>query len=335
MKVLVTGGSGYIGSHVSKMLYEQGHEPVVFDKVASQRPWASPDWLAITGDINNKWQLDLLFEKHKFDAVIHLAASSEVGTSVTEPLKYYQNNVGGSASVLEHCVKYGVDKFVFSSTSSVYGEIEIRNLPTREDHPKNPQHSYGSSKWAVECMLRDVSYAHNLRSVSLRYFNASGASPDSKIGEARINPTHLIPSLQEVVLGNREQFIIYGSDYRTIDGTAVRDFTHVWDIADAHLKALEYLDQGGATDYFNIGAGSGKSVLQMVTEFKAQIDVDIPVKMAERRKGDIPINYADISKAKTIMGWEPKLSDRSTIIQDTIRWYRSRLYSSLINQVDK
>jgi UDP-glucose 4-epimerase len=208
MKVLVTGGSGYVGSHVAKMLFEKGHSPVVFDLQAKMRPWASPNWPAVAGDINNKWSLDFLFEQHQFDAVIHLAASSEVGSSVWNPIKYYQNNVGGSAQVLEACRKHGVDKFVFSSTSSVYGEVHPSRLPTCEHYPKNPVTSYGSSKWAVECMLRDVDIAHNIRSVSLRYFNASGASPDGAIGEFRKHPTHLIPSIQDVLLGKKDKFIV-------------------------------------------------------------------------------------------------------------------------------
>jgi len=333
MKVLVTGGSGYVGSHVAKMLFEQGHTPVVIDLNAKLRPWASPHWEAVPANINKKYSLERTFDNHQFDAVIHLAASSEVGSSVWNPLLYYQNNVGGSATVLEACAKYGVNKFVFSSTSSVYGEVDPSRLPTQENYPKNPATSYGSSKLAVENMLRDVDVAHGIRSVSLRYFNASGASPDGVIGEYRPKPTHLIPSLQSVIDGDREEFIINGADYATEDGTAVRDYTHVWDIAQAHINALEYLDAGGKTECVNIGAGEGKSVVHMMSEFLKQANVgSYRWAFGPRRSGDIPINYADITKAKELLGWEPKISDAYNIVKDAINWYRSDLYKELKNE---
>lgn len=330
-QILITGGSGYVGSHVAKMLYEHGHRPVVYDLMVNQRPWANPNWPGVAGDINNKWQVDRLFETYDFDAVIHLAASSEVGASVRDPIRYYQNNVGGTASILNACVKHGVDKFVFSSTSSVYGEVDPADLPTKEDHPKNPMTSYGSSKWAVECMLRDAARAHNIQSVSLRYFNASGASPDGAIGEHRPFPTHLIPSIQHVVNGKKDRFVFNGNDYPTPDGTAVRDFTHVWDIAAAHVRALNYLEEGGVTDSFNIGAGQGKSVLEIFTEFQEQADVVVHFEIGPRRPGDIPMNYADITKAKNVLGWEPVMSDKASIVRDAVRWYRSDLYKSLVH----
>jgi UDP-glucose-4-epimerase GalE len=327
--ILVTGGSGYVGSHVAKMLFENGYYPVVFDLQAKQRPWASPHWPAVTGDINNAGDLDDVFSQYKFDAVIHLAASSEVGASVTDPLRYYKNNVGGTAELLTACKEFNVDKVIFSSTSSIYGEIEISKLPTKEFYTKNPVTSYGSSKWAVECMLRDVNVAHGIRSVSLRYFNASGASPDGTIGELRLQPTHLIPSIQAVVDGKRDQFVINGLKYNTKDGSAVRDFTHVWDIADAHIKALTYLQNGGVTNAFNIGAGSGKSVLEVFDEYQKQLNTSISVKIGDNRPGDIPINYADITKARVILNWQPKMSDCQSIVKDAIRWYSGTLYKSL------
>lgn len=329
--ILVTGGSGYVGSHVAKMLFEHGYSPIVFDLQVKSRQWASPHWPAISGDINNKWTVDSLFGNYKFDAVIHLAASSEVGASVTDPLRYYQNNVGGSAIILDACRRFNVDKFIFSSTSSVYGEVNPSQLPTCEHYPKNPVTSYGSSKWTVECMLRDVDVAHNIRSVSLRYFNASGASPDGSIGEYRPRPTHLIPSIQNVYDGRQDNFNIHGVDYPTPDGSAVRDFTHIWDIATAHIKALRYLESGGKTDAFNIGAGKGKSVLEMLNEYQDQMDEAITINISKRRPGDIPQNYADISRAKEVLGWEPKMSSAREIVQDAIRWYSSDLYKKLIN----
>jgi len=333
MKVLVTGGSGYVGSHVAKMLYETGHTPVVVDMQAKLRPWTNPHWDAVSANINKKYSLEHQFDAHQFDAVIHLAASSEVGSSVWNPLLYYQNNVGGSATLLEACVKFGVNKFVFSSTSSVYGRVDPMMLPTRENYPKNPLTSYGSSKLAVENMLRDVQLAHGIRSVSLRYFNASGASPDSVIGEYRENPTHLIPSLQSVIDGKREEFIINGNNYDTEDGTAVRDYTHVWDIARAHINALEYLNAGGKTEHINVGAGQGKSVVHMMSEFMKQANVgSYRWAFGPKRPGDIPINYADITKAKDLLGWVPEISDAHNIVKDALNWYRSDLYKELINE---
>lgn len=333
MIVLVTGGSGYVGSHVAKMLYENGHTPVVFDLRAVLRPWASPHWDAVAGNINKKYSLIRMFEDYKFDAVIHLAASSEVGSSVWDPISYYQNNVGGTATLLDVCKKFGVDKVIFSSTSSVYGNVDPKDLPTKEWHPKNPLTSYGSSKWTVECMLRDVEVAHNIRSVSLRYFNASGAAPDGSIGEHRASPTHLIPSLQSVVNGTREEFVINGNDYPTEDGTTVRDYTHIWDIARAHILALDYLNKGGKTDSFNIGAGKGKSVIEIMEEFIEQSKVPMfRWRIGPRRQGDIPMNYADITKAKEILGWTPEISDTYNIVKDAINWYNSDLYKELINE---
>jgi UDP-glucose-4-epimerase GalE len=334
-KILVTGGSGYVGSHVAKMLYEQGYDPFVFDLQAKLRPWASPKWNSVSGDINNKWALDRVFREEKFDAVIHLAASSEVGASVTDPLRYYQNNVGGTATLLQVCNTHKVNKFIFSSTSSVYGEVDPSKLPTKEDHTKTPATSYGSSKWTVESMLRDADVAYNIKSVSLRYFNASGASPDGKIGEVRPKPSHLIPSLQAVVDGKREEFVINGNDYPTPDGTAVRDFTHVWDIAQAHVNALEYLLGGGKTDSFNIGAGAGKSVLEMFVEFQQQSGVALPMKVGPRRPGDIPMNFADISKAREILNWIPVQSDAKSIVRDAVNWYQSDLYKNIVHGNNK
>lgn len=329
--ILVTGGSGYVGSHVAKMLFEQGHYPVVFDLDAKSRKWSSPNWPAIVGDINNKWSLRNLFEQFKFDAVIHLAASSEVGASVYNPLRYYENNVGGTGQVLKICAEFGVKKFIFSSTSSVYGEVDPKDLPTKETHQKNPATSYGASKLAVEHMLRDADIAHDIKYVALRYFNASGAAPDGSIGEFRIKPTHLIPSIQQVFDGEKESFTVNGVDYPTPDGTAVRDFTHVWDIAAAHVNALEYLIAGNSSDVFNIGGGSGKSVAEVLTEYQNQMNESIVVKVGERRPGDIPMNYADITKAKQVLGWEPKMSDTASIIRDAIKWASSEQYQNCRN----
>lgn len=330
MRILVTGGSGYVGSHVAKLLKDSGHIPFVIDKVSDRRTWVNPGIRHYTGDIADYITLGKLFQELKFDAVIHLAASSEVGSSVTNPLLYYANNVSNSALLAGMCVQYGVDKFIFSSTSSVYGQPDINDLPVKEDYSKNPATSYGSSKLCVEHLLRDISVAHKVRSVSLRYFNASGASPDATIGEFREIPTHLIPSLAEVAMGKKESFIFNGTDYNTPDGTAVRDYTHVWDIARAHVMALDYLDKGGDTISLNIGAGNGTSVQEMYEEFTSQWGEHIPFKVGNRRPGDIAINYADATKAREVLGWVPTLSNKKQIVGDAIRWYRTNLYKNLI-----
>lgn len=328
MKVLVTGGSGYIGSHVVKLLTEQGHTPVVYDLMAIRRPWAHFGIRSISGDISNKWALEKLLEFSNFDAVIHLAASSEIEQSVSSPLVYYTNNVGGSAVLLEACKKYKISKVVFSSSSAVYGNVNV--LPSTENNPTNPITSYGSSKLAVESMLRDVSLAHDIRSVSLRYFNASGAAPDSAIGEFREHPTHLIPSLQAYREGRKDKFSLYGNNYVTRDGTAIRDYAHVWDIAQAHIDALNYLDKGGKTVCLNIGSGSGSTVLEIIREFEKQTGFKINAEFKDPRPGDISENWADISKSESVLGWTPKRSKLETIIEDAIRWYSSETYKRLL-----
>lgn len=329
MRVLVTGGSGYVGSHVAKMLDQNGHIPFVLDKVADHRTWCNPHIRHFTGDIADHVGLNKLFQTYKFDAVIHLAASSEVGPSVTNPLMYYANNVSNSALLISICLQNGVNKFIFSSTSAVYGQVPIKMLPTRERYEKNPETSYGASKLCVEYMLRDVSVAHGMRSVALRYFNASGAAPDATIGEYRENPTHLIPSLAAVALGKRDTFTFNGIDYPTQDGTPVRDYAHVWDIADAHVKALEYLNNGGETIALNIGSGDCKSVQEMYEEFSKQWGEHIPFVVGEKRPGDIAMNFADIKLAKETLGWTPTRSTAKLIIEDAIRWYRTNLYKNL------
>ena len=331
MKILVTGGSGYVGSHVAKLLKLTGHEIFVLDKVANQRPWATPNIKTFNGDVADYGSLDKLFETYKFDAVVHMAASSEVGPSVTDPLFYYANNVANTALLLNMCAKHEVDKVVFSSTSSVYGEVDEEDLPTKEDHPKNPTTSYGSSKLCNEHMLRDVARAFGIRSVSLRYFNASGASLDGSIGEYREKPSHLIPSLAAVAMGQRSEFIVNGINYPTPDGTAIRDFTHVWDIALAHAGALDYLEKGSPTTAINIGAGKGYSVQEMLDEFQKQWGSPIFFIDGPKRVGDIPRNYANITKAKELLNWSPERSTPEQIIEDAIRWYRSDLYKRIAN----
>ena len=326
-QILITGGSGYIGSHIAKLLNERGYEPIVFDLYAGFREWSNLGWESISGDINNKWSLEHVFDKHSIDAVIHCAAVTTIPRSIVDPMPYYRTNVGGTASLVEACLLHKVNKIVFSSSSTVYGTASI--LPRTESDRTEPLTAYGASKLAAEHILRDASRAFGLRSVSLRYFNASGASPDGKIGEYRDIITHLIPSIQTVVEGNRSQFTIMGTDFDTLDGTAVKDFTHIWDIAAAHINALEYLNSGGKTDTFNIGANDPKSILEMFTEYQLQLGQAIPVSIKQARAGDVACNIANIEKAKRILNWEPKMSSKETIIRDALNWYSTDLYKSL------
>jgi len=327
-EILVTGGSGYVGSHVVRMLIEHGYQPVVVDLRADSRLWAHPECRAYQGDVRDANILNAIALKHRISAIIHLAASSEVGPSVTNPLAYYDNNINGTRQIIQFANWEGIGKIIFSSTSSVYGEIDPSQLPTKEHYAKNPATSYGASKLTAEYMLRDAEIAYGIKSVSLRYFNASGAWPDGTLGEFRESPTHLIPSIQQAYDIDND-FTINGVDYTTPDGSAVRDFTHVWDIAAAHVNALKYLEAGGNTDQFNIGAGAGKSVLEIINEYQEQMDQALLIKVGSRRPGDIPINYADITKAKKLLGWEPKMSNCQSIVKDAIRWYSSDLYKSL------
>lgn len=332
MRILVTGGSGYIGSHVSRLLKENGHDVVILDREADVRSWATEGMVMYKGDIADAQGVINVFRKHNFEAVIHLAASSLVSESVSNPLLYYANNVGNAGLLLEICKLHGVNKIVFSSTSAVYGPVDPIELPYFENNIKNPNTSYGSSKLCIEHMLRDVDRAHGIRSVALRYFNASGASPDGAIGELREVPSHLIPSIAEVALGFRKLFTINGDDYNTYDGTAIRDYTHVWDIAQAHIDALNYLTAGGMTDVINIGSGVGTGVRTIFEEFQKQWGKAIPCEIGERRPGDVEANYADITKAKKVLGWEPNRSTPQLIIEDAIRWYKSDTFRKLTNE---
>lgn len=323
----MTGGSGYIGSHVAKMLQEQGYTPIVFDLQVQNRLWANLGWEAITGDINDRCSLESVFEKYKIDAVIHLAAITTIERSLCDPFPYYDTNICGTAKLLEVCKSFKVNNIVFSSSSSVYGYSN--SLPRTEYDRKEPNTAYGASKLAMEYLFRDIGKAYNINYVGLRYFNAAGASPDGRIGEYRDVITHLIPSLQAVVEGKRDKFIIRGANYDTPDGTAIRDFTHVWDIADAHIKALDYLNDGGSSDIFNIGGNNYKSILEMFVEFQLQANIAITVSIGDTRPGDIAVNYTDNSKAKIILNWEPKLSDKETIIRDALQWYASETYKAI------
>lgn len=318
--VLVTGGAGYVGAHGCKALAAAGYQPVVYDNLVHGHEQAVRWGAFERGDIADRARLDDVFERHRPIAVMHFAAFAYVGESVTDPGKYYRNNVGGSLSLIEAMVARGVDKLVFSSTCATYGEPE--EVPITEDCPQRPINPYGKSKLMVEQMLADFARAHGLRSVPLRYFNAAGASPDGEIGELHDPETHLIPLTLAAAAGDEPVLYIFGDDYPTADGTCIRDYIHVTDLADAHVRALDYLLAGNASRAFNLGTGSGVSnreVLQAVARVTGR---PVPHRFVPRRPGDPPVLVSNPSRARSELGWAPTLSDIDTIIATAWAWHQ-------------
>lgn len=319
MKVLVAGGAGYIGSITTYALMQAGHEVVVYDSLAKGHRKAVPRGARFfLGDIEDTARmLDVLGEE-QVDAIVHFAAYSLVGESGKVPFNYYFNNVCGTLSLLSAARKSGIDKIVFSSTAAVYGEPE--KTPIQEDDPKIPVNVYGRTKLAVEWMLQDFHKAHGIRSVALRYFNACGAMPDGSMGEDHHPETHIIPLVLNAALGQGE-VSIFGDDYPTPDGTCIRDYVHVCDLADAHVLALEKLEQGFEGGMFNVGYGKGFSVKEVVDTAKAVTGVSFPVGKADRRDGDPAVLVADSTKLKAEFGWEPKYDNLEDIIKHAWLWH--------------
>ena len=318
--VLVTGGAGYVGAHGCKALAEAGYLPVVYDNLVYGHEEAVRWGPFERGDIADRARLDAVFTAHRPVAVMHFAAFAYVGESVTDPGKYYRNNVGGTLALMEAMVAHGVDKMVFSSTCATYGEP--RTVPITEDEPQQPINPYGKSKLVVEQMLADFEVAHGLRSVPLRYFNAAGASPEGEIGERHDPETHLIPLALDAAAGKGRALTVFGEDYPTADGTCIRDYIHVGDLADAHVKALDYLAGGGATRAFNLGTGSGVSVREILDAVEQVTGRPVPHTIGPRRPGDPPALVADPSRARSELGWQPRLSDIDTIIATAWEWHR-------------
>ncbi|WCL55118.1 UDP-glucose 4-epimerase GalE [Gimibacter soli] len=304
--ILVTGGAGFIGSHTLLALKAAGYAPVVIDDLSNGHADAVGDARLIKGDIRDRALLDRVFGDHDIAAVIHFAASIEAGISVREPLAFYDNNVSGSLALLSAMKDHGVGRLVFSSTAAVYGQAG--NAPLREDLPKAPVNPYGQTKWAVECMIRDAATAHGLKAIALRYFNAAGADPEGRAGERHEPETHLIPLVLEVASGKRDAIRVFGTDYATPDGTCVRDYVHVADLATAHVRALQRLEAGGerpAVEAFNLGSGSGFSVRQVIEAARRVTGHPVPVIEEARRAGDPPVLVADPALAHTLLGWTP------------------------------
>ena len=322
MKLLVLGGAGYIGSHTATELLDNGHEVVIADNLVTGYREAVPEKATFyQGDLRDKDFLVDLLTKEKVDAVIHFAAFSLVGESVTNPLKYYENNLYGTKVLLDAMIETGVDKIVFSSTAATYGEPE--NIPILESDRTCPTNPYGETKLAMEKMISWAAKAHGLHFVSLRYFNACGAHKSGKIGEAHNPESHLIPLVLQVPNGKREFVSIYGNDYDTPDGTCIRDYIHVTDLAKAHILAVEYLMNGGESDIFNLGNGVGYSVKEVIETARKVTGHPIPAKEEARRAGDPARLVASGEKARKIFGWEPEIKDLADIISSAWKWHKA------------
>ncbi|MBS4759581.1 MAG: UDP-glucose 4-epimerase GalE [Clostridium sp.] len=322
MTILVLGGAGYIGSHTVYELIDKGGDVVIVDNLQTGHIQAVHSKARFyEGDIKDRAFLDNLFKKEKIDAVIHFAANSLVGESMEKPLKYYDNNMYGTMVLLEAMVENKIDKIVFSSTAATYGEPE--NIPILESDRTEPTNTYGETKLSMEKMFKWVSKAHGMRYVSLRYFNACGAHVSGNIGEDHNPETHLIPIILQVPNGKREAVSIYGDDYDTKDGTCIRDYIHVTDLAQAHILAVEYLSRGGKSDIFNLGNGVGFSVKEVIETARNVTGHPIPAAVSARRSGDPAQLIASSEKAKSILGWKPEHADLSDIIETAWKWHKS------------
>ena len=322
MKLLVLGGAGYIGSHTATELLDNGHEVVIADNLVTGYREAIPEKATFyQGDLRDKDFLIDLLNREKVDAVIHFAAFSLVGESVVNPLKYYENNLYGTKVLLDAMIETGVDKIVFSSTAATYGEPE--NIPILESDRTCPTNPYGETKLAMEKMISWAAKAHGLHFVSLRYFNACGAHKSGAIGEAHNPESHLIPLVLQVPNGKREFVSIYGNDYDTPDGTCIRDYIHVTDLAKAHILAVEYLMNGGESDIFNLGNGVGYSVKEVIETARKVTGHPIPAKEEARRAGDPARLVASGEKARKILGWEPEIKDLADIISSAWKWHKA------------
>ena len=319
--VLVTGGAGYIGSHACKVLARAGYRPVVFDNLSRGHREVVRWGPLVEGDLADRARLAAALEQNQVSAVMHFAAYAYVGESVADPGMYYRNNLGGTLSLIEAMRESGVDRIVFSSTCATYGTPD--SVPIQETAQQLPVNPYGETKLAIERALHWYGQAYGLRSVSLRYFNAAGADPDSETGELHEPETHLVPLVLQTALGQRPQVDIYGTDYPTPDGTAIRDYIHVQDLADAHLRALEHLGAGGASAALNLGTGHGHSVREVVRVAEAISGRRIPCRETARRPGDPPVLVADPRLAAEVLGWRPRMSDLDTIIRTALAWHTS------------
>ena len=318
MSILIVGGAGYIGSQTAKVVAAAGLEPVVFDNLVYGHEWAVKWGPLVRGDLADRASLADVLKRHRVDAVIHFAAYAYVGESVTNPRKYYGNNVGGTMNLLDAMVDAGVRDIVFSSTCATYGEPQ--KVPIPEDHPQSPVNPYGETKLAVGKMLHWYAQAYGMRYAALRYFNAAGADPDGDVGEDHDPETHLIPLAIDAALGRRGGLEIYGTDYPTPDGTAIRDYIHVVDLAEAHVRALARLREGVPALRLNLGTGSGHSVRAVVAAVGKVAGRPVPFREVGRRAGDPPALVADNRVAAEALGWKPRFADLDVIVEHAFRW---------------
>lgn len=325
MNILVTGGCGYIGSHFVKFLQQNSdHKVIVFDNLSrGHREAINNDVDFEKIDLLNPSEIEIGLSKYKIDAVVHFAAFAYVGESVEDPGLYYTNNVTGSINLIKAINKAGIKKFIFSSTCSLYGNPN--QVPISESEPTKPINPYAQTKLMIEKVLADFDLSHNLKYAALRYFNAAGADFEGEIGESHDPEPHLIPIVLQTALGKREHIKIFGDDYDTPDGTCIRDYIHVYDLADAHLKALEYLVRGENSDFFNLGTGDGNSVKELIDKAREVTGKEIKSVIAERRAGDPAFLVADNKKAKNILGWNPKYN-LDNIIKSAWNWHQNQKY---------
>ncbi len=323
--ILVTGGAGYIGSHYVQYARARGDEIVVLDNLAYGHRESVPEGVAfVKGNMGDRALLDQLFQDYKIDAVVHFAAYAYVGESVTAPAKYYNNNTVATLNVLDTMRDHGVSLFVFSSTCATYGNPQF--MPMDETHPQAPINPYGESKFFVEHILRAYDHAYGLKFTALRYFNAAGCDPSGRIGESHDPETHLIPLILETALGKRESISVFGTDYDTPDGTCIRDYIHVADLAQAHSLALDRMRGGGASGFYNLGSEQGSSVREVISACEKVTGKAIPVTEGPRRPGDPPRLVASAAKAKSELGWKPEYLDIEKTIATAWNWETHRRY---------
>ena len=318
--ILVTGGAGYIGSHACKALANAGYQPIVYDNLLYGHEWAVQWGPLVIGDISDQQKLREVFETYKPEAVMHFAAFAYVGESVQDPAKYYKNNVVGTIHLLEAMRESNIQSIIFSSSCATYGTPT--QLPIPEDHVQNPINPYGRSKWMIEHVLADYEKAYGLRSTSLRYFNAAGADPEGLIGESHDPETHLIPLVLDAASGKRPSITIFGEDYDTHDGTCVRDYIHVEDLANAHVLALKALQDGQKTRAFNLGNGNGYSIKEIIESVERVTGLKVPVEMGPRREGDPASLIGSAETIKQALGWTPRFTNLDDIIKTAWNWHQ-------------
>ena len=324
MAILVCGGAGYIGSHVNKQLHKEGCETVVLDNLVYGHEQAVKWGTFVKGDLADGNLLEQVFSQWQIEAVCHFAAYAYVGESVREPEKYYLNNVVDTLNLLKVMRAHGCNKMIFSSTCATYGQPE--QLPITEEMPQSPINPYGASKLMVERIFRDYANAYGLRYVVFRYFNAAGADPDGEIGESHAPETHLIPLVLDAAGGQRPEIKVFGTDYDTEDGSCVRDYVHVTDLAVAHVAGLRYLEQGGTCVFLNLGNDRGTSVLEVIETARRVTGRDVKVTLAPRRPGDPAKLVGSSRRAEQVLGWKPQRADIDIIVEDAWRWHENKRF---------